>query len=62
MTPPIISPILQRVMRPPIARAHIFIDRLGVSVVYMNKMDSLLKQTVAFYRSTKDMTPCHILD
>lgn len=30
--------------------------------MYLNKIDSLLKQILAFHKSTRDITPCRILD
>jgi hypothetical protein len=44
----------------PMAVAHFNIDGIGISVVYISKMDNLLKQTVAFHKSAKDMIPCTI--
>lgn len=30
--------------------------------MYVNKIDSLLKQTLTFHKSTRNITPCRILD
>lgn len=51
------SPTFQHMMRAPMMRAYLIMEGIGMSVVYMSKTESLLKQTVAFHRSANDMIP-----
>jgi hypothetical protein len=43
--------------RAPRIRAHFNIDDVGISAVYINKTDNLLKHTVAFHSIEKDIIP-----
>jgi hypothetical protein len=41
----------------PVAPVHFNIEGIGMRVLYINRIEILLKQTVAFQRSAKDMIP-----
>jgi hypothetical protein len=43
--------------RAPRMRAHCNIDEIGMSAAYMDKIESLLKHTVAFHSIEKDIIP-----
>lgn len=43
--------------RAPRIRAHCNIDDIGISAAYIDRIDSLLKHTVAFHSIEKDIIP-----
>jgi hypothetical protein len=44
----------------PITPVHFNIEGIGMIVVYISRIEILLKQTVAFQRSANDIIPCKV--
>jgi hypothetical protein len=53
----ITSASVHTTIRAPRQRTHLIIEWLGMMNVYMRRMESLLKQRVAFHTITKEMVP-----
>jgi hypothetical protein len=52
-----VSATFHRMIRTPRIRAHCSIDGIGISAVYIARIDNLLKHTVAFHNIAKGMIP-----